>query len=1236
MSNNILNYQEFVSVMNANNVNQYGFSTFKNRWNNQQSKKHIPEKPSSHYEEWVSWHVVVSCGNGTNIMSYGDFCKLMLDNNITANTYDKFRTRSPEKERLPRSPSSAYAEWNSWDNLDPDADYKMKLDFIGFCQFIYKKCSTRSQYKNFRQAYDGVYFLPGKPENYYKEWCGWENIREDMTRRFANFDEFKSVVISNLVPKHLWGEMYKSFDNEKYYLHSKPWEFYEEYSKWPISSTRRRLSYKTAVFLMYETGLSWEALYKSKNFDMTKEAPPYYGDIWEGHECIKHGNSILLCLGYEAFCKVIQENKVKEDNYREFTFQYNLNTEAGNLLPLDPKKCYGELWLGWDEVLGNKKKRAYPPFTQFLKIANKNEFLRANYISKAKRIKTKYLLPDNPLEIYDECSNWFDITGVPEVVEYEEFTKFVLENEITLTQWLTGAKLRQEYAEQNPGKILPGNPQEFYAEYTSWKHIYDSGLSPQRAPDGREYMHFDKFEEFIKENKVIASRGGEYTKLRKDKDSEYALPYDPYAHYGEQLKTWPYTQNGKSRIKGMQPISELKKLCRSINCKSVHQFDQYRAEHPELLLVHSDSWRKMDGFISTDDVLGKSYKYVSDVLDSLKKIIKFQSLDITISDVTEGLYKELTEFDDALVPEPLDYYSLDEWDDLLTFKFYTLEDIKNFCKINSISTNTEYIRHMQKNPYMRPLNYYAKQCFDYSKGILAEREYFKSSCDPNYEEWTIYATDWIKSQKSQASRRIIIKNFINGVLSKNKLETRPGVYFHVDSEHGTLQEIFDSVIESRKNIVVSTVNSYLDYCLENSCGDRDPETKELVILEGFANPFSEMDDDNQISIAKKNETVKPILPYSDIVNAQNHLLQPEAESFSGLANAQSIYSSDWYYVDKEDIDFNDPDCVWRESPAISPKKPYQMWFPGSAVAMAALLYTPHRGRQIVFCDSGEADISKLVVNKESGLPIYEWQENNNVLACAKYNGKKRTSQGMLLKLSDTLSLDEQIHRQKILWQKKHSSLDSFVLDADSLESNASSVGCYTTTNKTATFSKGGHSVPYIPEALIKWLIKLRDWQSKYNPIEKLVSWKEVPNTGLTDKAFKQLDHQSFLFRNASGKNKFERCLPITTGKAFNALALLLSRIQTQEFPLTTRNPGSDVNTYNGWSSKYTPHCLRASLITAYILDGGIAPHIVQKMVGHHSIIMTLYYTKVGLGDVRQHFSEAEEKMLHKAPERIKN
>ena len=69
-------------------------------------------------------------------------------------------------------------------------------------------------------------------------------------------------------------------------------------------------------------------------------------------------------------------------------------------------------------------------------------------------------------------------------------------------------------------------------------------------------------------------------------------------------------------------------------------------------------------------------------------------------------------------------------------------------------------------------------------------------------------------------------------------------------------------------------------------------------------------------------------------------------------------------------------------------------------------------------------------------------------------------------------------------------------------------------------------------------------------------------------------------------------------------------------------------------TRYPLHGNRVSLITAFIIDGGIEPALMMKIVGHCRLIMTLYYTKPGYTHLQNALKGAAEKLDAKKEETI--
>lgn len=186
-------------------------------------------------------------------------------------------------------------------------------------------------------------------------------------------------------------------------------------------------------------------------------------------------------------------------------------------------------------------------------------------------------------------------------------------------------------------------------------------------------------------------------------------------------------------------------------------------------------------------------------------------------------------------------------------------------------------------------------------------------------------------------------------------------------------------------------------------------------------------------------------------------------------------------------------------------------------------------------------------------------------------------------------------------------------------------GMYITTNKSS--AEDGYYVPYIPPELVELVIRLRDWQIKYNPVKKPTRWlgMKLP-TEANRKVLQARGSQFFLFRSPSNKTGE----PHKTHQVFGRyLPLVLYEIQGEFGDLVSKEEGKI-------KSKYTPHSLRTSLITAYVVDGGVPISVISKLVGHSSIVMTIYYTKVGHGRMRAEMNRAEKIALNKSVDRLQD
>ena len=372
----------------------------------------------------------------------------------------------------------------------------------------------------------------------------------------------------------------------------------------------------------------------------------------------------------------------------------------------------------------------------------------------------------------------------------------------------------------------------------------------------------------------------------------------------------------------------------------------------------------------------------------------------------------------------------------------------------------------------------------------------------------------------------------------------------------------------------------MEFCkcliINNDLTIEDEETGEIVRVDNARNPFTLLLNQQNISSSSiRSETTKPCLQYHFVKKAQEWIIPSNAKNFQDLEHLHK-FDADWIKVNFNKLDLHDLDCVYR----IIDNQAY-LWCPTDWVHTYALTKVPLRGRQIAYNDSGEAD---------------------------EY-------------IAD---LDQ---KNKVVWKKNTSEFVGLTKEQSFIKKMPDGqLGMFTTTNKTNKNGQG-YIVPWIPEDLAFWLIKLRKWQQKYNPISYPSAWIDCQRTNLNEVQRKAKGLNCFLFRRF---NDFE---PAAVANALTPrLAAALWNIQPSNLALATLegNPA----TLGCYKSKYTPHSMRVSLITAYVLEMGMPIEIVMKIVGHSSVIMSIYYCKVSSHDIRTRLEEGEKIALKSEVESI--
>ncbi|MCL7942964.1 VPA1269 family protein [Marinobacter sp. ATCH36] len=371
----------------------------------------------------------------------------------------------------------------------------------------------------------------------------------------------------------------------------------------------------------------------------------------------------------------------------------------------------------------------------------------------------------------------------------------------------------------------------------------------------------------------------------------------------------------------------------------------------------------------------------------------------------------------------------------------------------------------------------------------------------------------------------------------------------------------------RRNIIIAVIE-FLDYVISNDLTDEDEDTGEIIRVMDARNPFQLLADDKSVTAPTRNESTKPCLQYYFVRRVQEWIIPETAKTFRNLTHLQK-FDADWVKIPAHLVDYSDPDCVVRKQ-----GNQYYLWCPTDWIHTFALTKVPLRGRQIAYNDSGEGDREIADLDDKGSVT---WDKNSSPLA-----GSTKT-QSFIKKLPD----------------------DNF--------------GMYVTTNKTSN-NGAGYSIPWVPEDLAYWLVRLRKWQQKYNPITEATPWTRCVRTNLNEVQLKAKGVNCFLFR------AFNDVEPKNPGSALTMrLAAALHNVQPSSLRLAELK-GSSYRLSN-YKSKYTPHSMRVSLITAYIMEMGMPVEIVMKVVGHSSIVMSIYYCKITQRDIRQRFEEGEKRAL---------
>ncbi|MDD2127267.1 VPA1269 family protein [Pseudomonas monteilii] len=887
----------------------------------------------------------------------------------------------------------------------------------------------------------------------------------------------------------------------------------------------------------------------------------YKGKGWTDWESFL-GTSSSYYRSYEEAVDAVRMLKITS------VPQYKSRRHEDPRLPPHPEILYAGAWEDFYIFFGKSKRASfYPTYleaqaaAQSLKVRN-----RESYYSEYWRDRH---LPGNPDKVYKICGwkGWKSFLGIDNFYSYEDAKKAVKR---------MGIRTVDEYRDRRKEDVrLYSNPHTMYADWRGWHDFLGTTK--------RRYHTFEKAQ--IAVRKLGITKESEY-KLKYSKDPK--LPRTPKAFY--KKRGWQGFRHFIGRP-FYRTLAEARIAVQALKISNCPEYKVRYREDPRLpsdpKLVYSSEWVSWHDLLSIKKRI--SYDTYSQARDATQRL--------GIKSISE--YRERYFEDENLPAAPMAFYkdSVDWYDFLGNEKpnYYAhLLEAKLAAQALNIQTQSQYANRYKEDARLpaSPDNVYSRD------GWVDWYDFLGKERPVNYADWFPRVWEdvqrWLENQTNLGQKKASIRKFISDYYQPLGLPDDP-LYLLMRSNPFNAEgyrQFIESIHEAGRRASHGHILSFYNWVLNEYCTDTDGY--ESVVVPDCRNPFETI----MAGFADSLQTIRPTqstktpLGYEYILRAREYLV-PDSDlalvnrpKLNQLPRLQELFNTrtDWLDVEESMIDRDDPNCVWRYEKVkrvIDGHQRwigvYQVWSPARFIALYTLLRFPLRGLQITLLDSGEADAELPYIDEGSGE--VKWSKNTSSLV--SMSRKKMRLQGVV--------------------QRGHQGLPK----------------TYVTTNKTGV-GEGGYEIEWIPDDLVYWFLTLRDWQSKFNPLSEPTSWTSIQavlgKDRLNKKILQARGNQCFLFRtDSSGK-------PLHTFTAFREmLPALLHRIQREEENLVT------VMETGKYLSPYTPHSLRVSLITAFIADGNAPIHLISKLVGHSSLVMTIYYVKMNALQMRRTMGETEKR-----------
>lgn len=1104
----------------------------------------LPSCPDKTYKlEWKSWPSYL--GKDTRKFYHSVADASAATQRLKIKSIQEYKERRHLDVRLPSCPNQTYKhEWYNWASFF-NKPAKIFYSTLGDASNAAKALGISSGADYWEKRHLDPK-LPSAPDKTYKaDWCDWSSfLGKDIKRLYSTLAEASAAV------KELGIKAFDEYKEKRHldpHLPSSPEQVYKkEWENWPtFLGNEPKIFYSSlaeASAAAARLGLKTVNQYRSKRFFDSKL--PYQPDQVFKNEW-KDWPSFLGRKPKNLYQNLVQASTAARELGITSILQYRKRRHLDPRLPHSPDNKYKKQWQSWAAFFEINEKGKSSEMLESSRVDNGSNRIRYQETHEESFVISKtHSAQQKPHNLE---SKEVDPLGDEIAINFYPTLK-----EASLAARLLRASSILDYrAKRRHDPRLPSNPNKTYKdEWQSWpkflgKKQKDIYQTMEEASVAAIALGFRKISEY-----------------QNNYQADPKLPRDPSRTYKSQWLDWP-SFLGRPPKNFYSTLVEATLAALKLGISNQQQYrinrnlDSRLPSAPDK--TYNSEWRDWNSFL-----LPIEYNSLADVKHAIKVL--------GIKDSRE--YREKRENFPFLPAHPDRKFKLDwvDWYSLCDIpRPYTYDEAVAMIAQEKLSGKREYIDFIIRSGESRlprtPDTVYKDQWINWYVYLGNVEPFRIKNVRPRYHRWAECISEFFKTARGGGSKESHLCRFIRYYIEAYGMGDSPQEFLVQEKKDIRPFKEWLSANETKRvaHKILFSINEFLDYVIREYLTEEDDESGELVIARNAYNPFSNFSVDYTLEKnAQPSQTGKRELAYQYVKAAKEWIIPPEARSFSDLTHLQN-FRADWFDIAPEKIDASDPNCVVRE---LNGKT--QIWFPVFWMHTYALMSVPARGRQIAYCDSGEADETIPVISVSGSI---QWEENSSPLSGLTKN-------------------------------------QGFIQNCENGE-----LGMHFTSNKTSS-SGSGYSVAWIPENLAYWMILLRNWQAKYNTISRPMPWFECERTCLNEVQRIAKGSNCFLFRDFGAEEP-----GYFTGRLASRLSAALYQSQPSDLHLASLSEDDSVLSH--YTSCYTPHCMRVSLITAYLDEFGLPLTTIMKVAGHSSVLMTLYYCRLGSENLRHRFSEGE-------------